>query len=236
MRIKASIPLQSRSFAAAAAGPSGRFRGRARGDRRILVPAARRSTVQDADANRKFGVEYRIIGDEPAGNLLAARERSSNGARGRSAEAGRLVALPSRRCAGRHYRSAHRPGGHDPAAGVGGADQGRSRPGAAPTHPRRRLRHGSAVGEAPRRPHRCAPDPKGARRGTLTAPEHQVQRPHLVDPMRADSPRICIAQSAIDALLQGVEILDIRRFSAPSPAARYPSIKSSMVRMGGGLR
>ena len=224
-------------------------------------PGGPAERVGAAEPNRELCVEQRVLGTEPDGNLLAARERELDGARGRSGKAGRLGALPPRRCAGRRRRSAYRPGVPDLAAGAGGRGPGvegdrvrlaahprRSnaprvggggwRPGARPDAPRsRRGREWRRVRCAPDRPEmsfnplcyvklRWDGGRSGARRGRLTAPAHQLQRRRLVEPLRVDSPRIRIVQSALDVLLQGEELLDVRRVAAslvvrPVPVNQY---------------
>ena len=53
----------------------------------------------------------------------------------------------------------------------------------------------------------------GARRGRITVQARHLL--HVVEPLRVDSLRIRIEQSALVALLEGVETLDERRVAAP---------------------
>ena len=67
---------------------------------------------------------------------------------------------------------------------------------------------------------RLAGGRSGARRGRLTALAQQL--PHQVEPLRVGPLRILIAQSALDALLQGAEILDDQRAAAPLVGSPVP--------------
>ena len=67
---------------------------------------------------------------------------------------------------------------------------------------------------------RLAGGRSGARRGRLIALAQQL--PHRVEPLRVGPLRIRIAQSALDALLQGAEILDDQRAAAPLVGSPVP--------------
>ena len=109
--------------------------------------------------------------ETPAGNRLAVRaqERELGGARGRSAEAGRLGAPPPRRCAGRHCRRTYRPGGGDLSAGAGSAEKRLMSPGiGTPPIPGSRMRNRLAAGRGAPAPARV-PAPSAAE-GPAPAP------------------------------------------------------------------
>ena len=167
MRISASIARQSTSLPAAAAAESNwamvliQPRSSSTSRRRLAdQPSA------SAPPSRTVSSAWSSASSVP--NRMAISSRRENGSSTAPEAAREKPGVPAllrpRRCAGRHHRSAYRPGVPDLAAGAGGARTGgRRRPGAARRpSPAVECATGRRRGAAPRRPPRCAPQPKGA--------------------------------------------------------------------------